>query len=270
MILAIGTGRSALAALNLAILVSILWAPMLARGALYPTFPIQSSVIVAGQEMRLEWRDDGSSPRLDALDALTVNLFVRNDANLVSTLAVGIDPCDLVALVEVEKYFGTDGDDYYIRYDPSNGQAPIYTANFRIEGLAGSPDYRQNRGYQSSGDEGGDFGDTDGGEEDGDDSNSNDGWAGKPYEGVLGYDGPIQNSTSNAATTAPSTTSLASTSASSYSARVSAATATFQAKNAAAAGRYSRPVSVEWVGLTSMISAAHLFWPFVMGAVLAL
>ncbi|KAG8943260.1 hypothetical protein FRC04_003127 [Tulasnella sp. 424] len=114
--------------------------------SLYPTFPTQESVIPAGQDVVIRWKDDSHSPHLDKLGLLRVDLFLDNDANLVSTLAEGIKPTDEAAKIRIEKDFGADGSNYYIRFTPAQkGRTPIYTAKFTITGLTGSPNYRQDK-----------------------------------------------------------------------------------------------------------------------------
>lgn len=48
--------------------------------SLYPTFPTQGSVIPAGQDVVIRWKDDSHAPHLDKLGLLRVDLFLDNDA----------------------------------------------------------------------------------------------------------------------------------------------------------------------------------------------
>lgn len=64
---------------SFALLGALVALPMV-YASLYPTFPTQESVIPAGQDVVIRWKDDSHSPHLDKLGLLRVDLFLDNDA----------------------------------------------------------------------------------------------------------------------------------------------------------------------------------------------
>ncbi|KAG8899018.1 hypothetical protein FRC01_010697 [Tulasnella sp. 417] len=216
--------------------------------ALYPTFPVGSTVIPAGEDVVIRWKDDSNGPHLDKLGLLRVDLFLDNDSNLVSTLAKDIKPTERAAKIRIEKEFGADGSNYYIRFTPSQeGRTPIYTAKFTITGLTGSPNYRQDRKPQKE-------------------SNS-------PNELEVQN---VSNSTST--TAAPSSTTasnigIAAVPTGTYSPpsltwgmpTAGQETATMRPNNNGGSARFQRPADA---GL-GMMSFMYLMWPLVMGVAMA-
>ncbi|KIO15758.1 hypothetical protein M407DRAFT_235874, partial [Tulasnella calospora MUT 4182] len=191
--------------------------------------------------------DDSSAPHLDKLGLLRVDLFLDNDSNLVSTLAKDIKPTDKAAKIRIEKDFGADGSNYYIRFTPAQkGRTPIYTAKFTITGLTGSPNYRQDRKAHSN-------------------SNAPD-------------ELEVQNVSNSTSTTAPSSTSastlgIAAIPTATYSPpsmtwnmpTAAQETATMRPNYNGGSARFQRPADA---GL-GMMSFMYLMWPLLMGVAMA-
>ncbi|KAG8984746.1 hypothetical protein FRB90_005131 [Tulasnella sp. 427] len=223
--------------------------------ALYPTFPVRSTVVPAGKDVVIRWKDDGHYPRLEKLGLLRVDLFLDNDSNLVSTLARDIKPTDRAAKIRIEKEFGADGSNYYIRFTPSHkGRTPIYTSKFTIRGLTGSPNYRQDKSPKNKAS-------TSASEE----------------ETFARLD--VQNASNSTAkatisspTSASSNSSVVSVPTTTYSPptltwNMAQETATLRSNNYnAGSARFQRPADT---GL-GMMSLMYLMWPLLMGVAMAL
>ncbi|KAG8905602.1 hypothetical protein FRB99_008600 [Tulasnella sp. 403] len=256
------------------------------RAALYPTDPVGSTTYPAGQDVVIRWKDDDNEPHLGQLGYLRIDLFVGDDSNLVSTLADNIRPMDRAARIRIEKYFGVDGSDYYIRFTPSDDSvAPIYTSKFTITGLTGSASYRQNSEDDTS----------DSGSNAGEKSSSDDMAAAiqgvgngttsistisTASRGVSTADATSAISVmSNGFSVSGSVTILASTSRATITptptstnipfnpASVAAQpTLTYGSDKNSAAGRFQRPSD----GGLGTMGLMYLLWPFLMGVAMAL
>lgn len=98
--------------------------------ALYPTHPIQSTVLSAERDHIIRWRDDSNEPHVYALARLSVELMDDSEVSwldlglrvtflltrplhglqeLVSTLASNIKPTDYAAKINIPTYVGVDG-----------------------------------------------------------------------------------------------------------------------------------------------------------------
>ncbi len=130
----------------------------------------------------------------------------------------------------------------YLRFTSESGRfVPVYSANFRIEGLNGSPSYRQS-------------------EEDN----------GGTHSGSAGGGYKVFDVNSTTATASTTDAGYAYTGAFIFpTASAAIATMTFTgSRSGAASTRFQRPS--EGSGLRSFVGIMYLFWPFVMGLVMAL
>ncbi|TFY70472.1 hypothetical protein EVG20_g2531 [Dentipellis fragilis] len=104
---------------------------------LYPTQPVQNTVLQAGKTASIRWIDDGKSPQMWESHEMHIELYGGEDAHL-GTLASNVDPASLSAEVWITPELASNSSDFYIRFIGKHPSFTVYSSRFTVTGMAGS------------------------------------------------------------------------------------------------------------------------------------
>jgi len=105
-----------------------------ASAALYPTEPVQNTVYhisASSPSLTLTWKDDGTSPPLDQMGKMKIELYDRYNS-MVDLLAQNVDPQLYKITVNVKPGVALGTSHYWIHFVPNPPHQIVYTASFTI------------------------------------------------------------------------------------------------------------------------------------------
>lgn len=119
-----------------------------ALATVYPTSPVGTTSWTAGQQVSINWQDDGSSPTLQDFGDAKVSIYVGNAQQ--QTLLQSISESVNVATTNSIQFtpdasIGPNGAQYFIRFeslafkDPAQPQYPAlaFSSKFTLSGMSG-------------------------------------------------------------------------------------------------------------------------------------
>ncbi|KAA1467538.1 hypothetical protein DENSPDRAFT_251109 [Dentipellis sp. KUC8613] len=125
------------------------------EATLYPTQPVQNTVLQAGRSATIRWIDDGKSPLMWESRDMHIELYGGEvsashshrhrvvykshwpQAHL-GTLANNVDPSVLSVEVWISPELASNSSDFYIRFIGKHPAFTVYSSRFTITGMAGS------------------------------------------------------------------------------------------------------------------------------------
>ncbi|KAF9526549.1 hypothetical protein CPB83DRAFT_908341 [Crepidotus variabilis] len=105
--------------------------------ACYPTHPIATTVLVAGQPAKVQWVEDNRQPLLHQIGMMDIHLLARNDT-FVAFIGRSINALALKTTVSIPTKLPPNMRQYTLRFVPagwkvhSGGTPPSYSATFTI------------------------------------------------------------------------------------------------------------------------------------------
>jgi len=121
----------------------------LAHATVYITSPVASSSLPAGQQMTINWQDDGTAPSLAQFGPASIGLYVGNQQQqtLLQSIATNIDVSKISSQTWTpDATVGPDSGVYFLRFtsnsfpDPKQPQFMVeaFSAKFALTGMTGT------------------------------------------------------------------------------------------------------------------------------------
>ncbi|PWN52503.1 hypothetical protein IE53DRAFT_373529 [Violaceomyces palustris] len=128
-----------------AVLALALAAASPALSTLVATSPVASTTGRGGKKLDVEWKDDGTSPKISS-DWGSVNIFLATGSHDVQfklqELGTAVSPSKTSGSYTIDPSVGPDGGYYFIRFEGTNAAAngipPMaFSARFTLKGMSG-------------------------------------------------------------------------------------------------------------------------------------